>query len=202
MTEFWSGVASTLVGALAGGFASWLAARVQVRGAIAVAQMQNAQSIEAQRLLRREALKHDAAVAYSEFGDRLFELLDELKLMHQHPTLVDGKCPEHPRPTQARVLFRESSRLKHSYEAAVHPHLTEELNYIDQFLWDISAESDPAFESLEIEPADGSRCHWLRAVENLFDRVDYLAYFLRIQLNGEGLPLRREEHRNLPVIDD
>ncbi|MET8310046.1 hypothetical protein [Micromonospora sp. NPDC005173] len=190
MNDFWSGAASALIGATVGGVASWLAASVQVRGAIRVAKMQVEDNLEAQRLLRREELEREAIIAYSHLADKQHNALFELFKLHAHEPLPGGSCPDPIRLAGMDEIIEESDRVKRAYRAFLPAEPAGELEYVEDTIWDTTSRF-PRFNQTVLGKPDETRCDWARALEGALGRLDYATMCLEARLEGRPFPPKR-----------
>ncbi|MCZ7425880.1 hypothetical protein O7607_09060 [Micromonospora sp. WMMA1949] len=190
MDEFWSGATSALIGAIVGGVASWLAASVQVKGAMRVAKMQVQDSLEAQRVLRREELEREALIAYYQLGDKQHDALYELAKLHAHEPLSDGSCPDVIRLSGMKELIDESDRVKRAHRAFLPAEPARELEYVEDVLWDTTCER-PRFNEAVMGESDGTRCPWALALHGAMERLDYATVCIGNQLEGRAYPAKR-----------
>ncbi|MEV0811523.1 hypothetical protein [Micromonospora sp. NPDC050200] len=139
MDGFWSGAVSALIGAVVGGVASWLAAWIQVRGAIRVSKMQTDQSLEAQRLLRREEREYEAIRGHYPLLYKQLHLFWDLKDLHGEHTPTDehGTCPD---PTTGdldfKSLWEEVGQIRLIHSPLLHPAVANELDFLYEVLDD------------------------------------------------------------------
>ncbi|MFI7022788.1 hypothetical protein ACIBMZ_08740 [Micromonospora sp. NPDC049900] len=149
--------------------------------------MQVQDSLEAQRVLRREELKREAVNAYYHLTDKQHQALYELVELHGHGPLPDGSCPDPVRLPGMDELIEESDRVKRAYRAFLPSDPAHELEYVEDAMWDTTCDV-PRFNPTILGKPNGTRCHWARALEGALAKLDYVAVCLKNELEGRPYP--------------
>ncbi|MEU8263145.1 hypothetical protein AB0C02_21255 [Micromonospora sp. NPDC048999] len=184
MDGFWSGAVSALIGAVVGGVASWLAAWIQVRGAIRAAKMQTEQSLEDQRLLRREEREYEATRAYYPLVHKQLNMFWDLKDLHGEHTPTDehGTCPD---PTtgdlELKSLWEETNQIQLIHCPFLHPAVASELEFLHEALDECQRGK---FNGALLGFSDPLSCKYMNAMVGATDKADWALRFFDAQLAG------------------
>ncbi|WP_405092099.1 hypothetical protein OG767_03340 [Micromonospora sp. NBC_01392] len=187
MDDFWNGAVSALIGAVVGGAASWIAARIQVRGAIKVANMQTRQTLDAQRLLRREEREHEALKALRVFVDKQLVAFSEVAALHEdhEPDDSEAGCAH---PTTGHIdmaaLCEESARLRLTHGPFLHPAVSHQYEYLHDAMHDCK---DGIFQPRFYANLDLHGCKWKSVMVSTTELADWISVFFEYQLEGRGV---------------
>ncbi|MEU8329854.1 hypothetical protein [Micromonospora sp. NPDC048839] len=195
MDDFWSGAVSALVGAVVGGAASWLAAWIQVRGAIRLSKIQAQQSLEGQRLLRREEREYEAIKAHYPLLHRQLHMFWDLQDLHRDHTTKDehGTCPD---PTTGDLDFKslrdEVTQVDLIHSPFLHPALSQELDFVNEALDDCQT---GRFSRVLLSVSDPLCCKYVNAMTGAVGKADWALRFFDAQLDGRPLTALIKELR-------